>query len=83
MFSHSKSNQGDFERHTLNISHTLLQNLLENFGVFKLLANLGDDGICQFFLLSGLDLTFVPHPRIQNCLRFRRKGSLLLQLKGL
>jgi hypothetical protein len=69
--------------HTLNVSDTLLQNLLENLGVLELLSNLGNNGICQLFLLSGFDLAFISDPRIKDCLRLGGQRCLLLQLEGL
>jgi hypothetical protein len=54
----------------LYIRHTLLQNLLQHLWVLQLLANLRDDGISQFPLLSLLDLAFVADPGFQYGLGF-------------
>lgn len=70
-------------RHTFNVSNALLQNLLEDFGILELFRNLGNDGVCKLFLLSGFDLAFVPYPRVEDSFCFCCQRRLLLQLKGL
>jgi hypothetical protein len=66
--------------HTLNISNALLQYLLKNLGVLKLLLNLGDNALGELFLLADLDLSLISNPRIENCFSFRSKRRRLLKL---
>jgi hypothetical protein len=68
---------------TLNISHALVENLLESLGVLKLLLNLGDDGLGKLALLPLLDLTLVADPGLEDGLGFVGNGRLLLELESL
>lgn len=68
---------------TLDVGHALLEDLLEDLGVLKLLLNLGNDGLGQLPLLSLLDLALVSDPRLKNGLGLGGESSLLLELKGL
>ena len=52
------------DERTLDISHALRQDLLQNLGVLQLLLDLGNDGISQLLLLALLDLAFVTDPRV-------------------
>ena len=65
---------------TLNILHALLEDLVEYLGVLELLLDLGNDGVCELPLLSGLDLAFVADPRVKNSLCLSGELSLLLEL---
>ena len=67
-------------RHTLDVRHTLLKDLVEDLGVLELLVDLGNDSVGELLLLAGLDLAFVTNPRVQNVLRLGRDGGLLLKL---
>ena len=67
----------------LNISDTLVQDLLQDFGVLKLLFDLGDDGLGQLLLLTSLDLTLVTDPAVEDGLCFVGEVGLLLELVGL
>lgn len=49
---------------TLHISNTLLQDLLKDLRVLKLLPNLGDDAFRKLLLLTDLHLPLIPDPRI-------------------
>jgi hypothetical protein len=73
----------DCKRLTLDISDALVEDLLEDLGVFELLLNLGDDGVRELTLLPLLDLAFVAHPGVEDRLGLLNKSSLLLQLIGL
>lgn len=73
---------GQDER-TLDISHALRQDLLQDLGVLQLLLDLGDDGIGQLLLLALLDLALVADPGVQDGLGLGSQGGLLLQLIGL
>lgn len=68
---------------TLNIRNALLEDLLQNLGVLKLLVDLADDGLGKLTLLALLNLTLVAHPRVKNLLGLRSKGSALLELVSL
>lgn len=68
---------------TLDVSHALRQNLLQDLGVLQLLLDLGNDGISQLLLLALLDLALVTDPGVQDCLGLGGQGGLLLQLVGL
>lgn len=68
---------------TLNISNTLLEDLLKDLGVLKLLLDLSDNGLSELLLLSLLDLAFVSDPRVKDGLSLSSKSSLLLQLESL
>jgi hypothetical protein len=68
---------------TFYISDSLIQDLLKNLGVLKFLLNLGNDGISQLLLLSGLDLSLVSYPRVKNSLGFSSDGCLLFELESL
>lgn len=68
---------------TLNISNALLQDLLQNLGVLKLLLDLGNDGLGKLTLLALLDLVLVANPRVENLLGLGSKGGALLELVGL
>lgn len=65
---------------TLNISDALVQNLLQNLGVLKLLLNLGNDGLGEFLLLPLLDLALITNPRVEDALSLSSERSLLLKL---
>lgn len=65
---------------TLNVLDALGQDLVEDLGVLERLLNLGNDGLCELLLLSGLDLALVANPRVKNCLGLSGKSSLLLEL---
>lgn len=68
---------------TLDISHALRQDLLQDLGVLQLLLDLGDDGIGQLLLLALLDLALITDPGVQDGLGLGSQGGLLLQLIGL
>jgi len=44
---------------TLDVGNALIQDLLQHFGVLKLLLDLGDNAIGELSLLSLLHLTFI------------------------
>lgn len=67
---------------TLDISNTLLQDLLQGFGVLQLFGDLADDRLGKLALLPCLDLSFISHPRIQYRLGLCCQSSSLLELKG-
>lgn len=71
------------DERTLDISHALRQDLLQDLGVLQLLLDLGDDGISQLLLLTLLDLALVTDPGVQDGLGLGSQGGLLLQLVGL
>lgn len=71
------------DERTLDISHALRQDLLQDLGVLQLLLDLGNDGISQLLLLALLDLALVTDPRVQDGLGLGGQGCLLLQLVGL
>lgn len=73
---------GGCER-TLNISHTLGQDLLQDLGVLQLLLHLGDDSLGKLLLLALLDLALVADPGVQDSFSLGGKGSPLLQLVSL
>jgi hypothetical protein len=56
------STDGQLRQLTLNICNTLLEDLLQNFGVLELLLDLGNDALGELLLLPLLDLTLVTHP---------------------
>ena len=68
---------------TLNIGNTLLQDLLKNLGVLKLLLDLGNNALRQLLLLADLHLALISNPRIQHCLGFCSESSSLLELVSL
>jgi hypothetical protein len=68
---------------TLDISNTLLKDLLENLGVLELLLNLADNSLGKLTLFTLLDLSLVAHPRVENLLGLSRQGSALLELVSL
>lgn len=68
------------DERTLDISHALRQDLLQDLGVLQLLLDLGNDGIRQLLLLALLDLALVTDPRVQDGLGLGSQGGLLLQL---
>lgn len=68
---------------TLDISHALRQDLLQDLGVLQLLLDLGNNGVGQLLLLALLDLTLVADPGVQDGLGLCSQGGLLLQLVGL
>ena len=70
-------------KRTLNVSDTLVKNLLEGLGVGVILLNLGNDGLGKLALLPLLDLALVADPRVEHRLGLGGNGSLLLELKGL
>lgn len=49
---------------TLDIRDTLLENLLQNLGVLKLLLHLGHNALGQLLLLPLLHLALISDPRI-------------------
>jgi len=67
----------------LDVCHTLLQDLLQELGVLQLLADLGNNAVGQFPLLSHLNLTLVSYPAVENGLCFGGKGSLLFEFESL
>lgn len=69
--------------HTLDISNTLLEDLLENLRVLELLLDLGDNGLSKLLLLALLNLALVSNPRVKNGLGLSGQGSLLLELESL
>jgi hypothetical protein len=68
---------------TLDIRHTLLEDLLQDLGVLELLLHLVDDALGQLLLLASLDLSLVAHPRVEDGLGLGSQSRLLLELKGL
>jgi hypothetical protein len=68
---------------TLNISNTLLEDLLKNLGVLELLLDLGDDGLGKLLLLALLDLALVADPGVEDSLGLSSDGGLLLELESL
>lgn len=72
-----------YKRLTLNISNTLLEDLLENLGVLKLLVDLGNDGLGKLALLALLDLALVAHPGVKDLLGLGGEGSTLLEFVDL
>ena len=70
-------------KRTLNIRHTLLQDLIQHLGIIQLLVDLRNDAVCQLSLLPHLDLTLVSHPGVQYAPGFGGDGGLLLGLVGL
>lgn len=68
---------------TLNISNTLLEDLLENLGVLELLLDLGDDGFGKLLLLALLNLALVADPGVEDSLGLSGDGGLLLELESL
>lgn len=71
------------DERTLNICHTLSEDLLQDLGVLELLVDLGNDRLGQLPLLSLLDLALVADPGVQDSLGLSGQGSLLLQLVSL
>jgi hypothetical protein len=67
----------------LNISNTLLEDLLEDLGVLELLLDLGDNGLSKLLLLALLDLALVSDPGFKNSLGLSSQGGLLLELESL
>lgn len=49
-------------RRTLNVCNTLLQDLLQNLGVLKLLLDLSNNVLGKFLLLTLLDLSLITDP---------------------
>lgn len=68
---------------TLNVGDGLVENLLQDLGVFEFLVDLGDDALGQLALLALLDLSFVADPAVQHALRLGGEGGALLQLESL
>jgi hypothetical protein len=68
---------------TLDISNTLLEDLLEDLRVLELLLDLGDNRLSELLLLSLLDLALVSDPRVKNGLGLGSQSSLLLKLESL
>lgn len=68
---------------TLDISDALLEDLLENLGVLKLLVDLAHDSLGELLLLALADLAFVTNPRVKNLLGLGSESGALLQLIGL
>ena len=68
---------------TLHIRYALLENLLKNSGVLKLLLDLADDGVCELLLLPNLDLSLISDPRVKDGLGLSGKSSFLFQFVGL
>jgi hypothetical protein len=69
--------------HTLNISNTLLEDLLKDLGVLELLLDLGDNGLSKLLLLALLDLALVSDPGFKNSLGLSSQSGLLLELESL
>jgi len=67
----------------LNISDALLEDLLKNLRVLKLLGDLGDDAISELLLLTLLNLSLVADPGVKNLLGLVGKSSGLLKLVSL
>lgn len=70
-------------RLTLNIRNALLEDLLENLGVLKLLVDLADNGVGKLNLLALANLALVAHPRVENLLGLSSNGGALLELVSL
>jgi hypothetical protein len=68
---------------TLDISNTLLEDLLEDLRVLELLLDLGDNRLSELLLLSLLDLALVSDPRVKNGLGLGSQSSLLFKLESL
>src|SRR5690242_7347017 len=68
---------------TLDISHALLEDLLQDLGALQLLLHLGDDALSELLLLALLDLALVADPRVKNGLGLGSQGGLLLELESL
>lgn len=68
---------------TLHIGNALLENLLQNLGVLKLLLDLGNDGLGKLTLLALLNLVLVADPRVKDLLSLSGQSSALLELVGL
>lgn len=68
---------------TLNIGNALLENLLQNLGVLKLLLDLANDGLGKLTLLALLDLGLVADPGVKNLLGLGSESGALLELVGL
>jgi hypothetical protein len=67
----------------LNVSNTLLEDLLKDLGVLELLLDLGDNGLSKLLLLALLNLSLVSDPRLKNSLGLSSQSSLLLKLESL
>jgi len=67
----------------LDIGNALGQDLLQDFGVLELFGDLGDDAVCELFLLALLDLALIADPRVKYVLCLSGEEGLLLELKGL
>lgn len=65
---------------TLNIGDALLKDLLQHLWILEFFRNFVDYTLGKLFLLSLLDLAFIPHPRVEYRFRFRGQCGLLLQL---
>lgn len=71
------------EKLTLDLLDALKQDLLKGLGVFKVLLDLGNDGLSKLLLLLLLDLGLVADPGVKDALGLLDKLSALLELKGL
>lgn len=67
----------------LDVSNALVEDLLQDLGVLKLLLDLGDNGVGQLLLLADLDLALVADPGVKNRLGLVGEVGLLLHLVGL
>ena len=64
---------------TLHISQALLQDQLQLFWVLELLANLANDALREFSLLTLLHLSFVANPGIKDRLGLLHESSPLFE----
>lgn len=67
----------------LNVSNTLLEDLLKDLGVLELLLNLGDNGLSKLLLLALLNLALVSDPGLKDGLGLSSQSSLLLKVESL
>lgn len=67
----------------VDVSDSLVEDLLEGLGVLELLVDLGDDGVGELLLLAGLDGTLVADPRVEDGLGLVGEVDLLLELVSL
>lgn len=67
----------------LDVGNGLVEDLLEGLGVLELLANLGNDGVGELLLLTGLDGTLVADPGVEDGLGLVGEVDLLLELVSL
>ncbi len=67
---------------TFYVGNALVQDLLQGLGILQLLHDLADDALGQLSLLTLLDLSLVPDPRVQDLFGFRDQGRFLFELEG-